>query len=149
MCLYVIGKLESNNKTIAYKIYDSDSKESKIIAKKDIINAMKNGIEIIGLYHRINSKGCSVLQLNTNIPNILKLSTVDSLGNKIDDASNHCVYILLGIKGFNEFRQFHVIDVNCQEYQLGINEIKSKSIIGLSQNDNNIFIHTKYRKQVY
>lgn len=42
MRLYVIGKLISNNKTIAYKIYDSDSKESKIIATKDIMKAMAN-----------------------------------------------------------------------------------------------------------
>jgi len=144
--LYIIGKLMSNKKVIAYKIYDSDTKESKLIATKDIMRAMKSGTHVLGLRYKLNTSGSSSLFFNTNIPNISSLDTVDCNGIS---STNNEIYILVGIKGFEEARVFHVINANCQEFQFNINEIKGKTIIGLSQANDSIYINSKYNVQLY
>lgn len=146
MRLYIIGKLISNNKTIAYKIYDSDSKESKIIATKDIMKAMANGTEVHGLRYKVNITGAKNLFLNTNINNITKIDTVDCHGKSLCENQT---YILIGIHGFEEARIFHVIDANCQKYEFSINEIKDKNIVGLTERESGIHINSKYNVQVY
>jgi len=146
MNLYVIGKLKPNKRVLAYKIYDSDSKESKLIALQDIMNAMGKGVEIHGLHYRIDCKCCGIITLNKNVPNINSIDSVDFSGKPLSTPNS---YILTGIEGFEDNRIFHVIDANCQEYKFNITEIKGKTIIGLSQSDNNISIHSKYRKQIY
>ena len=80
MRLYLLGKLLADNpsqsdthkkKAIAYKLYDDDTKETKLVARKDIINAMSRGVEIIGFRYRVHGiRNTQLLELNTSIPNI-------------------------------------------------------------------------------
>lgn len=146
MRLHVIGKLKTNNKIVAYKLFDCDTEQSKLIATKDVNKAIKSGLLIHELHYRINSKGIDVININPNVPNTQYIDTVDSNGNMI--SNNNC-YVLLAIEGFEENRIFHVVNANCQKFKFNINDIKDKKIVGINQCEDSISIHTKYRYQLY
>ena len=159
MGLFVIGRmLNECSKVIGYKIYNSETKKSGLIAKADLTNIVAQGKhEIVGLRvaevpYVANHELVSAKRLRetSGLFNVSHLSNVDCWGKVIGSPD---VYVVIGVYGFGEARQFKCVNGNCFErfipYEEFVDKLKKKEIVGAIYGTRKIDIHKKCRSQIY
>ena len=159
MGLFVIGKLLNEcSKVVGYKIYNSETKKSGLIAKEDILNVLMQGkheiagLKVLEVPYQNKNELMSAFRLveSYRLYDVSRVSVVDGWGKVVDKPN---VYILIGVYGFGEARQFKCVNGNCHErfipYTEFVEKLKNKEIVGANYGSRKIDIHKKCRNQIY
>ena len=166
---YIIGKIAKQSNYItpletgknthaeAYKIYDTKSKKSYLIGRKELLNLLGSGYKIAGyrrssyIYNTLNTQVLETYLCATNKSyDAKKLDIVDGNGRTLGPPKT---FILIGQYKFGDQREYICIDANGVQHQLKksefIKKIKENNIMGASLINNEIHISRASTRQYY
>ena len=160
MRLFITGRIMKPTKrdiVVAYNIYDADTRRSGLYARSDVVNAVCNGANIVGM--RIaNDAG-------TNKPKVINgkyvcredkysypVKRTDKLNDLGEPLVNSGVEIVINISGFGTNTKFRVVNSTGQERWINYDELCKKldegKIVGASRGiHGNIVVHKGCDKQ--
>ena len=129
---YITGMVVENARTVAYSLYDVDSKKSIIVSSKSVKRMLKDEEEIVGFALYTDYRGKKYVRKNKrymwrNLPEI----NGKGIPEKEEDKD---ILILIGSNGFKEVKQFVLVNsvgemVICNMKELQ-ERIKSNKIVG-------------------
>ena len=154
MRYFIIGVLMRNNKhPEAYKIYDADTRQAKLVDRETLIYYMDKGVKIAG--YKLNSYVYKLRLIETTIHtansnfNVSRLDRLDASGFTEQPKT----YILIGQHGFGDQREYITVDANATIHQLSADELKLKikegNLIGATLDDDTIKVSRVCSKQYY
>lgn len=160
MKLFVIGRiLGSNGKVQAYKIYNEETQKSDLIARADVSKHMiDEGIKIIGLKianknYNTQQDAMSIRTVMLETKNVFLTGKVDRLNGKgisIDEVKH---YVVMGVRGFEEAREFKCVGsdekVRFIEYAPFIKLIEEDRIIGAVITNEKLHLFPECKEQLY
>ncbi|WP_099467405.1 hypothetical protein [Konateibacter massiliensis] len=150
MALYVTGKVKQGLfHTVAYKLYDSKSRESTIMSREDIILEVKKGRRIIGFKQ---NEYTEKVVINPEISNIKHLSCLGKDGKRKSNSVH--TLVLIEVYDFEDKVEILCVDAEDKLYILNLHQIKQwllhDYIVGLSEvGEQYIIHHSEYDNRVY
>ena len=115
MKLFIIGKIQENNKIVAYKVYDVTDKKAGIYSKKDVDTIVSRGVTVVGLHRTVTGRIAQTLDTYS----IARVDTLDGKGNPIEETG---VYALISLVGFADDRHYRLVNSKGEERLASVNE---------------------------
>ena len=152
MSLFTIGRVEENGKTVAYRIYDDETKQSKIYPRGHVSDTLIKGVRITGL--KVKSVFGTKLEKDYYAmmnEHHLFITNDLTLLNGAGEAIGVAKYVLLGIVGFCEQKRYKL--VNCMGEESLVEQdtfemmLKDNLIIGAAYQNGKIQIHKNCGKR--
>ncbi|WP_099467407.1 hypothetical protein [Konateibacter massiliensis] len=152
MPLYVTGQIVSTDRrTEAFKIYNSETKKSMLLAREDVTTKLLEGYKIIGLkLYRTENYDYAIL--NSKITGITSLSRLNGAGER--EHKNKQTLVLIELRGFKERVKILCVDAEDNLHLLKLDEIKDylthDTIIGVKKvTDEKLTPHALYNNRAY
>lgn len=118
MRLYIIGRIYSGDKLVAYKLYDANAKKTGRYSKEAVRAQVRRGILVVGL--SVTSTG-KVTSVHGSF-NITKTDKLNGKGYPIEASDR---YIMVGYSGFAEETEYRLVNSNGFERIVNLAEFEA------------------------